>query len=110
MDQDFNTNISAVSLDYQDPESREYPLLVTLYVILSNYLWIVPVLIGVPGNVLSIFVANRKHNRALSPCIYMKAMAVADTMVLIENAVGHTLVFSDLGKRWVVYMREVLFK
>ena len=44
----------------------------------------IPVTFGVPGNIMTILVANRKHNRKLSPCIYMTAMAVADTLFLLE--------------------------
>jgi hypothetical protein len=50
------------------------------------YSWLVPVVIGVPGNVLAILIANRKHNRHLSPCIYMMAMGVADTVLLLNMA------------------------
>jgi hypothetical protein len=61
-------------------------LLQTVSTILVNYAWIVPVVFGVPGNILSILVANRKHNQRLSPCVYMGAMAVADTLILVEVA------------------------
>jgi hypothetical protein len=51
---------------------------------LTKYVWIVPVAFGVPGNILTLLVANRKHNRKLSPCVYMSAMACADTVFLLE--------------------------
>jgi hypothetical protein len=51
---------------------------------LIKYVWIVPVTFGIPGNILTLLVANRKHNRKLSPCVYMSAMACADTVFLLE--------------------------
>jgi hypothetical protein len=50
-----------------------------------QYLWAIPILIGIPGNVMSIVVAVRPNNRNLSPCIYMAAMGVADTVLLLER-------------------------
>jgi hypothetical protein len=65
-------------------QESQYPLLQSIFTILSKYLWILPVTFGVPGNILTIMVANRKHNRKLSPSVYMTAMAVADTIFLLE--------------------------
>ena len=48
--------------------------------------WLVPVAIGVPGNIFVILIAGRKHNRNLSPCIYMLAMSISDTVLLLEMA------------------------
>jgi hypothetical protein len=56
------------------------------YQICSNYFWIVPVVCGIPGNVIAMLVANRKHNKHLSPCLYISAMAVADTLFLLGMA------------------------
>jgi ABC-type sugar transport system permease subunit len=64
-------------------DQGDYPLLQTVLTVLM-YAWSVPVAFGVPGNILAIFVANRKHNRNLAPCVYMTAMAVADTIFLLE--------------------------
>ena len=50
------------------------------------FVWLAPVAIGVPGNVLAILIAARKNNRNLSPCIYMMAMGVADNILLLEVA------------------------
>jgi hypothetical protein len=49
------------------------------------YFWLIPAIVGIPGNALAVIVANRKHNRQLSPCIYMTAMGVADTVLLLER-------------------------
>jgi threonine/homoserine/homoserine lactone efflux protein len=63
------------------------------------YFWLIPVVVGIPGNVMAIIVANRKHNRRLSPCIYMTAMGVADTVLLMERAMAVVLnkVLLDYG-------------
>jgi hypothetical protein len=53
-----------------------------------HYLWAIPILVGIPGNVISIMVAVRPNNRNLSPCIYMAAMGVADTLFLFESALS----------------------
>jgi hypothetical protein len=69
--------------DPTQPE-EDYPLLKAIFFGLTNYVWAVPVAIGIPGNILTILVANREHNRKLSPCTYMAAMAVSDTLFLLE--------------------------
>jgi hypothetical protein len=105
--------ISNTTLSYPDyhwvTASPEYPLLLMAYRILTRYLWIGPTLFGVPGNILSILVANRKHNRGLSPCIYMKAMAVADTLFLVQHAFFLPLVYFDIGET-DIYLRKLSFK
>ncbi|XP_064619896.1 probable G-protein coupled receptor 139 [Lineus longissimus] len=49
------------------------------------YIWLVPLVFGLPGNVLAIIIANRRNNRHLSPCIYMTAMGVADLVLVLER-------------------------
>jgi di/tricarboxylate transporter len=51
-----------------------------------TYGWAVPVILGVPGNLIALAVASKKANRELSPCTYMAAMAVVDTILLLEEA------------------------
>ncbi|XP_064619610.1 uncharacterized protein LOC135483041 [Lineus longissimus] len=55
------------------------------------FIWVIPVVVGIPGNALAIIVANRKHNRQLSPCVYMTAMGVADTVLLLERIMAIVL-------------------
>ncbi|XP_064619894.1 thyrotropin-releasing hormone receptor-like [Lineus longissimus] len=55
------------------------------------YIQTVPIAIGIPGNILAIIVANRKNNKQLSPSIYITAMGVADTVLLLER-IGSILV------------------
>jgi hypothetical protein len=72
---------------------EDYSLLKTIMMALTKYVWAVPVAIGIPGNILAILVANRKHNRKLSPCIYMTAMAVADSLFLLEVTWYYSLLY-----------------
>ncbi|XP_064642689.1 leukotriene B4 receptor 1-like isoform X2 [Lineus longissimus] len=109
MENDSSSTFSVTRAGDTPSETPDYQFLITFFVFLTQYFWIVPVVLGVPGNVLSIFVANRKHNRALSPCIYMKAMAVADMLVLIQQAIGLPLLYTDIGAQ-IVYRRDIIHK
>ncbi|XP_064637525.1 cysteinyl leukotriene receptor 1-like [Lineus longissimus] len=91
-----------------DANSPDYPFLLAFYKLVSHYLWVIPVAIGVPGNIIAILVTNRRHNRGLSACIYMKAMAIADTLVLIQYAFALPIMYWDIGKS-IVHMRDVFF-
>jgi uncharacterized YccA/Bax inhibitor family protein len=76
------------------------------------YLWIVPVVFGIPGNIITVLVASRKHNKELSPCVYMEAMAVVDGLFLVGHTLFITIViiyFPRLGED-IPHMREYFFK
>jgi hypothetical protein len=89
--------------------SELYHVLWRIYIILGSYVWLLPVCFGVPGNVISIFVANRKQNRGLSPCIYMSAMAIADTLLLLQLGWYYPFTSWELGAH-VTLHREYVFK
>ena len=57
---------------------------------------LIPVGIGVPGNVLIVMVTTRKHNRHVSACVYMTGMAIVDTVVLLNSMIFHLLVYYNL--------------
>jgi hypothetical protein len=78
-----------ITTDLRD--QGNYPLLRTVLTALTQYVWIIPVVFGVPGNILAMLVANRKHNRNLAPCLYMAAMAAVDTLFLLETLWFYTL-------------------
>jgi hypothetical protein len=67
-----------------DEDRYLFEVLKIVQTALSRYTMLVPVILGVPGNILSVVVANRKHNRNLSPCVYMAAMGVVDTVFLFD--------------------------
>jgi hypothetical protein len=70
------------------------------------YIWLVPLMIGLPGNILYVIIANRKHNRHLSPCIYMTAMGVVDTVFVLERIglitliQGYLLEHTEIDHSW----------
>jgi type IV secretory pathway protease TraF len=68
---------------------EDYPLLKAIFMALTNYVWIVPVALGITGNILTILVARRKHNRKMSPCVNMIAMAVSDSFFLLEVTLSY---------------------
>jgi hypothetical protein len=73
---------------------------------LSRYTWLVPVILGVPGNAISVLIANRKHNKKLSPCIYMTGMAVADTAFLLEVAWFYSTFYVGLLDNFFVSFKQ----
>jgi hypothetical protein len=85
-------------------------LMGSMYMVLSKYIWMVPVVFGIPGNMISIVVATREHNRHLSPCVYMSAMAVIDTMLLINTAWFVPIIFWNLAPDASLKARELMFK
>ena len=58
-----------------------------------------PILIpfGLVGNTLSFLVMMRPHNRRISCCVYMAALAIADNGMLIDNA--YYWYVTDLARR-----------
>ena len=84
-------------------------LLRLVHIILSHYMWIVPVAVGVPGNIMAAAIATKKHNRGLSACAYMTGMALADTGLLLHVAWTLPLLYTTLGLH-IVVGREFLFK
>ncbi|XP_064620959.1 growth hormone secretagogue receptor type 1-like [Lineus longissimus] len=85
-------NFTSPTQRHQD--ERIVVLLQVAFDSLSRYPWILASSLGIPGNILSVLVANRAHNRRLSPCIYMSAMAVADTILLLEITWFYSLFYS----------------
>ena len=49
-----------------------------------KYIWLLPASIGLIGNFLAIAVTLQKQNRVVSMCCYMRALALADSAVLLE--------------------------
>jgi hypothetical protein len=105
---DLQTGVTSSQKPTEDPDL--IARLEAVYFILSNYVWILPVTLGIPGNIISIFVANRKHNRSLSPCIYMTAMAVADCMMLLQQSWFFPFPATLWGIGAYIKRRDILFK
>ncbi|XP_064636459.1 C-C chemokine receptor type 7-like [Lineus longissimus] len=63
---------------------EDYPHLALAVQLITKYLWIVPVVFGIPGNILAGMVAFQKHNRNVSTCTYMLGLSVADSLFLMQ--------------------------
>ena len=60
-------------------------------------IWIV---LGISGNLMTLLVTTLKNNRKISTCIYMSAISVMDTMVLLSIAMYTiSFIFGD-GYYW----------
>jgi hypothetical protein len=92
------------------PETDDHDGLQLAYHIITTYSWMVPVVVGVPGNIISAVVATREHNKHLSPCIYMTALAVADTAYLLQQPWTMLLLYTELGAHIQGPVRTFLFK
>ncbi|XP_064622981.1 FMRFamide receptor-like [Lineus longissimus] len=60
----------------------------------ASYIYYVPTVIGVPGNIMSILVTMQKDNRRISTSVYMTALAVVDTLTLL---VGNSAALASYG-------------
>jgi hypothetical protein len=88
----FNPNVTFETVDTE----KDLTVLQAIFTALTKYTLFVPVIFGIPGNIMTVLVANRKHNKKLSPCIYMTAMAVADTVFLLEVMWYYSAVMREL--------------
>ena len=52
----------------------------------NKYWLIIMVLLGLPGNTLSLIIMLQKHNHNFTTCLYLAALAVSDNIVLILGA------------------------
>ena len=53
---------------------------------LNKYWLLIMVILGFPGNTLSLIVMLQKHNRYFTTCLYLAALAVSDNILLILGA------------------------
>jgi hypothetical protein len=49
------------------------------------YSWTVPILVGIPGNILAVIVATQRYNRKLSTSVFIAAIGVVDSLFLSER-------------------------
>ena len=52
----------------------------------NKYWLIIMVILGLPGNTLSLLIMLQKHNRTFTTCLYLAALAISDNIVLILGA------------------------
>ena len=78
-------------------DTIRYPMLEQVYNVVAKYGWMLPAITGIPGNVLVFFVMTLKHNRTLSPSIYMTAMALSDNLVLFQCTMFFLTIMLGVG-------------
>ena len=88
---------------------ESYRHLRLIYYIVNDYLWIGLVAFGVPGNTICACVARRKRNRNVSMCTYVFALAISDTLFLLQLVWYYPLVTWNLGKH-ITRSRDMIFK
>jgi hypothetical protein len=71
----------------------EIEILATTLHIVTKYLWMVVVIVGIPGNLVSLAISLQKDNRGISTCTYMAALACADTQKLVVTAWAYSVLF-----------------
>jgi hypothetical protein len=57
--------------------------LVLIHLNLSYYSGVPSFILGIPGNILILLLASRPQNRNISASVYMRAMAVVDSIVVV---------------------------
>ena len=87
----FDDNTNATTPSYREAAS----LLLTFRIAQKLRLYWLPVIVilGLPGNAMAFFVMLRPHNRRISCCVYMAALAVTDSILLLIVAEYWTLEF-----------------
>ena len=73
-------------------EDPMIPIFTFWYKIVSNYVWMVPMVFGFPGNFLSVLVALRKDNRGVSTCVYMAGLATVEFFKIIISSWGYIVI------------------
>ena len=99
-----------ITVTYKHPSTivvDQYENLRLIVVAFGNYAWIPIVVFGIPGNVIAFCVALRRHNRHLSPCVYIAGIAVADLSILITNSVFYIFWEETTG---ILTSREMFLK
>lgn len=73
-----------------DPPAPDWILQWTNYG--RKYWFVTTAVFGLPGNLMSLLVTLRKDNRRISTCVYMAALAIVDSGVLINTTLHKILV------------------
>ena len=72
-------------------------MMMDMFLFVTKYNWVLGAIFGIPGNSIALCITCKKQNRRVSYSNYMSALAAADLMVLISNAVCNWLLFWGLG-------------
>ena len=66
---------------------------------IQNAMWLF-VVVGIIGNMLTLLVTTTKENRRISSCVYMAALSVVDTMVLVVPPLYNAAFEYGLASHW----------
>jgi hypothetical protein len=88
---DVSTGVSPTT-DVGTAPVVSYDVLVLrlVYIIATKYAWIFTVVFGLFGNMMSIIITLQKDNRRISTCNYMAALAMADSIVVVNECAWRT--------------------
>ena len=104
----FESNSSTDGLNMEaatrDPQIRSWSWFDIRF---SVYMTIV--LVGILGNMVCILVVSKKQNRKLSSCMYIGALAIADTVVLVSQG-GKVILVTSLGKIYALGKLNIMCK
>jgi hypothetical protein len=67
--------------------AASYPVLELILTILTKWSPPVYITLGVFGNIISLLISLKGHNRKISTCVYMCGLAIMDTLVLLEQLI-----------------------
>ena len=66
-------------------ESESYKSLANAITVLTKWPSVVYIPLGLFGNLMTFLISLSKENRAISVCVYMCALSVVDSTVLLNN-------------------------
>jgi hypothetical protein len=87
------SNVTSLFTIIDEHSNLEMDILVRIIYIVTRYLWMWVVILGIPGNLLSLAISLQKDNRRISTCLYVAALASADTTKLVVAAWAYTVMF-----------------
>ena len=79
-----------------------YPAMELAIKVVTHYIWPPLFAIGILGDIASVLISLQKHNRKISTCIYVGALAVADTLTVVNGMCLFTVIFnfySDIERK-----------
>jgi hypothetical protein len=94
----MTTGPNEILLNYNVCRFGNMETLARLHFYLSYYCGVPSLILGFPGNLLIILIANRRHNKHISASVYMQAMAVVDTIVVVVAVFHIPFLHSRVGE------------
>ncbi|XP_064625978.1 G-protein coupled estrogen receptor 1-like isoform X1 [Lineus longissimus] len=80
------------------PVAESYPSFELAVKVLTVYTWPPLFVIGILGDIASFFISFQEQNRRISTCVYVGALAAADTLVVVNGMCLFTVIFHFYDK------------